>query len=61
MFIIYVLMCLFVMSLILFFTLSVVGNLVVLVYHVNSVLYSNWNSTPILKSFSMLHSNGRSL
>ena len=41
------------------FTLSVVGNLVVLVYHVHSVLYSNWNITPILKSSSILHSNGR--
>ena len=33
------------------FTLSVVGNLVVLVYHVNSVFCLNLNSTPILKSF----------
>ena len=41
------------------FTLSVVGNLVVLVYHVNSVFYLNLNSTPVLESFSILHSSGR--
>ena len=41
------------------FTLSVVGNLVVMVYHVDSVFYLNLNSTPILTSFSILHSNGR--
>ena len=61
MFIIYVLkMFLFVVSnSICLFTLSVVDNLVVLVYRVDSVFYLNLNSTPILKFFSILHSNGR--
>ena len=42
-----------------FTTLSVVGNLLVLVYHVNYVLYLTLNSIPILKRFSILYSNGR--
>ena len=48
------------MSVILFvLQLSVVGNLLVLVYHVNYVLYLTLNSIPILKCFSILYSNGR--
>ena len=42
-----------------FTTLSVVGNLLVLVYHVNYALYLTLNSIPILKRFSILYSNGR--
>ena len=58
------------MFLIIFFTLSVVGILVLLVCHVNSVLYSDRKITPvfsntgifqylILKSFHILKSNDK--